>query len=171
MSTSSQRLSHPHTASVRAVRGPLDLEVVLRQEELGLSLWVLREGNGAPELAPFDHATLATTLTPDGAHILELDDTTGSELGHLHAFPIGGGPGRDLTPERDTYTIRGIDCALDSRSVLITGADESGFFALLASIDDSDAGRVIFHSPHEAWSGLLSADATLASTRVSADSL
>jgi len=163
MSTSNQRLSRAHTASVRAVRGPLDLEVVLRQEEEGLSLWVLRGGNGAPELAPFDHATLATTLTPDGAHILELDDTTGSELGHLHAFPIGGGPGRDLTPERDTYTIRGIDCALDSRSVLITGADESGFFALLTSIDESEAGRVIFHSPHEAWSGLLSADTSLAS--------
>lgn len=163
MSASRPRLTVPHTTSVRAVRGPLDLEVILRQEESGLSLWVLRGGNGAPELTPFDHATLATTLTPDGAYILELDDETGSELGHLHAFPIDGGAGRDLTPERDTYTIRGIDCALDSRSVLITGADESGFFAMLTSIDAPGAGRVIFQSPYEAWSGLLSADASLAS--------
>lgn len=162
-STAHQRLALPHNAVIRPAHGPVDVEVVLRQEESGLSLWVMRGGDTRPERVPFDHATFATTVTPDGAYVLELDDEEGSELGHLHAFPITGGPGRDLTPYRPAYTIRGIDCTPDGRRLLITGADESGFFSTLVDLEHTEPERVIFHSPQEAWSGILSADASLAS--------
>lgn len=156
------RLTLAHTVAIRAVRGPLDLEVVLRQAESGLTLGVLRRGDSAVQEIPFPHATLATTVTADGAFILELDDEHGSELGHLHAYPVAGGPGRDLTPHQSAYTIRGIDCSLDGRHVLVTAADETGFSVMLTSLERQVCERIIFHSPNEAWSGILSADSTLA---------
>ena len=161
-STSTLRLRSPYAIVIRAVRGPADLAVVIQQDIQGLSLSLWHGSTSELEQVPFDHVTYATVVTPDCRYILDLDDPLGSELGHLHAFPIDGGPSRDLTPGRGAYTIRGIDCAADGRTLLITAADESGFFAILSDVEDPELAKVIFHSPNEAWSGLLSADCTLA---------
>ncbi|MEI6372345.1 MAG: prolyl oligopeptidase family serine peptidase [Actinomycetes bacterium] len=165
-SRSALRLRTPYPILIRAVRGEADQAVVITQDinGLSLSLW-----NGfTRELRPVDFAqvTYASTTTTDGAYILDLHDPTGSEVGHLHAFPIAGGTStgaaRDLTPGRLPYSIRGLDCALNGRTILLTIGDDDGFSAVLTHIDTPESQRVIFHSPHEAWSGILSADAELA---------
>ena len=157
----SSRLRSPYQVVVRPVRGPADLAVVIEQGTEGLSLGIWHGGTRALEHVPFPGVSYATTLTPNGRYLLDLDDPTGSELGHLHAFPIEGGQARDLTPGRGAYTIRGIDCAIEGSQILVTGADESGFFALLTDVEDPASARVLFQSPNEAWSGLLSADTSL----------
>lgn len=160
-STSARRLRSPYPIVIRAVRGPADLAVVISQDTAGLTVALWHGQARTLQPLAFDHATYATTVTPDGRHVLDLDDPTGSEVGHLHAFPVDGGDAVDLTPHVGAYTIRGIDCATDGRTVLVTGADESGFFVLVTSIESPETSRVIFHSPNESWSGILSADAAM----------
>ena len=48
-------------------------------------------------------AVIEAAITPDGSSIVYLRDTTGSEFGHLHRVPFGGGASVDLTPELDEY--------------------------------------------------------------------
>ncbi|HSK92691.1 MAG TPA: prolyl oligopeptidase family serine peptidase [Candidatus Angelobacter sp.] len=48
-------------------------------------------------------AVLEAVIRPDGASIVYHRDTTGSEFGHLHEVPFGGGPAVDLTPAMDPY--------------------------------------------------------------------
>jgi hypothetical protein len=92
------RLDSPYAIVIRAVRGPADLAVVIDHDLEGLSLSIWNGKSGDVKRIPFDQVTYATTVTPDGKHILDLDDPTGSELGHMHATPVAGGIGRDLTP-------------------------------------------------------------------------
>lgn len=157
-----RRLRSGYPIVIRAVRGPGDIAVVITQDTDGLTAALWHGQTRTLQPLAFDHATYATTATPDGRHLLDLDDPTGSEVGHLHAFAIDGGEAVDLTPHLGPYTIRGVDCATDGRTVLVTGAGESGFFVLLTDIDHPEASRVIFHSPNESWSGILSADTTMA---------
>ena len=156
-----QRFHAPYPIVIRGIKGDLDLAVVIMQDHAGLSLSLWHGQN--QQLSPVDFANVsfATTITPDGQFILDLDDPTGSELGHLHAFPIAGGPAIDLTPHKGAYTIRGIDTSLDGKSILITGADDSGFFVIMTPIHNPHHACTLFASPNEAWSGILSADATL----------
>ncbi|MEY4898634.1 MAG: hypothetical protein RL294_445 [Actinomycetota bacterium] len=156
-----RRLDSPYAIVIRAVRGPADLAVVIDHDLEGLSLSVWNGKSRDVKRIPFGQVTYATTITPDGRFILDLDDPTGSELGHLHATPVEGGIGRDLTPGHGSYTVRGIDCAIDGHSVLITAGDQSGFYAVLSDVENSDAAKVIFRSENETWSGILSADSTL----------
>jgi acetyl esterase/lipase len=155
------RLDSPYAIVIRAVRGPADLAVVINHDLEGLSLSIWSGESREFRNLPFGQVTYATTITPDGRYILDLDDPTGSELGHLHATPVAGGVGRDLTPGHGSYTVRGLDCAIDGHSVLITAGDESGFYAVLSDVENTDAAKVIFRSENETWSGLLSADCTL----------
>ena len=48
-------------------------------------------------------AVLEAAISPDGASIVYLLDTTGSEFGHLHRAPFEGGASVDLTPDEDEY--------------------------------------------------------------------
>lgn len=171
-SRSTLRLRTPYPVLIRAVRGEGDRAVVITQDVDGLSmsLW-----NGSTqELMPVDfpQVTYASTVTTDGAYILDLHDPTGSEVGHLHAFPLVGGSvvgdAVDLTPGRAPYSVRGLDSSLDGQTNLVTVADDDGFAAILTSVDDPQSHRVIFHSPHEAWSGILSADAEFAAVETTA---
>ena len=103
------RLDSPYAIVIRAVRGPADLAVVINHDLEGLSLSIWNGKSREIRNIPFGQVTYATTITPDGRYILDLDDPTGSELGHLHATPVAGGVGRDLTPGHGSYTVRGID--------------------------------------------------------------
>ena len=161
-SRSALRLRSPYPVVIRPVRGKVDLAVVIGQ---GLEGWTLSLWHGASlELQPdaFPQTTWSTTITTDGRYVLALDDPDGSELGHLHAFPIARGRAIDLTPDRVPYTMRGLDCGLDGRTVLLTAADDHGFFALMTDVSAPSSARVVFESPNETWTGMLSADSRLA---------
>ena len=155
------RLGVPYPIVIRAVQGEADLAVVIEHAENGLRLALWDGDSRTLTRVPFDSVTYATTVSPDGRFILDLDDPSGSELGHLHAFPLEGGPSRDLTPLAGAYTVRGIDCGVSSTRVLVTCADESGFFAVVTDVESPDAARVVFRSSNEAWSAVLSADESL----------
>jgi len=155
------RLRVPHTTRIRAIRGPADLAVLIDNDVEGFSLSIWDGTTRLLQKIPFEQVTFATTITPDGSYILDLIDPTGSELGHLHATPISSGPSVDVTPGFGSYTVRGIDCSLDSQKILVTAGDDSGFFAVLTSVADPDKAQVIFRSKNEAWSGMLSADCTM----------
>lgn len=156
------RFESPHAIAIRPVRGPLDLAVVISEDGGGLNLQLWHGGSMELQSVAFDQVTHETSLTTDGRYVLAIDDRDGSEIGHLHAFPIGPGEPVDLTPGRAPYTIRGLDSGSDGRTVLLTGADDDGFFGLLTDVEDPDRCRTIFRSPNEAWSGSLSADLALA---------
>lgn len=155
------RLDTPYAIVIRAVRGPADLAVVIDHDLEGLSLSIWDGKSRDVKRIPFGQVTYATTVTPDGKYILDLDDPTGSELGHLHATPVAGGISRDLTPGHGSYTVRGIDCAIGGQTVLITAGDESGFYAVLSNVENSEGAKVIFRSDNETWSGILSADSRI----------
>jgi len=155
------RLESPYAIVIRAVRGPADLAVVIDHDLEGLSLSIWNGKTKELRKSSFDQVTYATTITPDGQYIIDLDDPTGSELGHLHATPMAGGASRDLTPGHGSYTVRGIDCAIDGQTVLVTAGDETGFYAVLSNVENPNDARVIFSSDNEAWSGMLSADCKL----------
>ena len=50
-------------------------------------------------------ATLVAGISPDGATLVHLRDTTGDEHGHLHAAPFEGGDPVDLTPGLPQYVM------------------------------------------------------------------
>jgi len=165
-SSSGLRLRSPYPVVVRPARGDADLAVVITQDLEGLSMSLWSGVTRVLTPVEFPQVTYASAVTADGAYIIDLYDPTGSEVGNLHAFPISAwasdGDPLDLTPGRLPYTVRGVDCALDGRTILVTLADEAGFSAVLTKVDDPESQRVIFHSEHEAWSGMLSADARFA---------
>lgn len=161
-STSSARLRSPYPVALRPVRGRLDLAVVIVQDLDGWSLAIWHGSTWELQAVAFDQVTWGTSITTDGRFVLAIDDRDGSELGHLHAFPIGRGAPIDLTPGRTAYTIRGLDCGLDGRTVLVTGVDDEGFFLLLTDSERPADHRELFRSENEAWSGSLSADGRLA---------
>lgn len=158
---SSVRLRSPYPVVIRPVRGALDIAVIVLQDLDGWSLAIWQAAAREVQRVDFDQTTWSTSLTTDGRYVLAIDDREGSELGHLHAFPIGRGRPIDLTPGRPEYTIRGLDCGLDGRTVLVTGVDADGFFLLRTDITDPSSGRELFRSANEAWSGSLSADGRL----------
>ncbi len=110
-------------------------------------------------------AVLEAAIRPDGESIVYHRDTTGSEFGHLHEVPFGGGSSRDLTPELPEYaafTVRvAADVAVaamasvDEQSLLRVGRDGSEVWpagsAILDLRLDVDGTRV---AVHEAMDGM-----------------
>ena len=66
-------------------------------------------------------------LTNDGRWVVQLADEGGSEVGHLCAFPVGGGEVVDLTPERDPYVLRGVGFSADGSVLAASVVDEAGY--------------------------------------------
>ncbi|MBU2668147.1 prolyl oligopeptidase family serine peptidase [Actinoplanes bogorensis] len=139
----------PRLRTVRPVRGRrTEAALLIEEGRAGTTGRIWPGGEG--ELLPFE-VPLDAELTPDLRHVLMLDDDGGSEVGHLVARPVDGGPAVDLTPDREPYVLRGLD--VGAESVLITAVDEAGFHAVLIP-----AARTVWSSPHEAWYARLSAD-------------
>lgn len=65
--------------------------------------WDRAAGSMTP-VTSSDAAVTTAAISADGQWIYAMvEEEPGTELGHLHAFPFGGGPSRDLTPSLDPY--------------------------------------------------------------------
>jgi dienelactone hydrolase len=157
-----RRLAIAHAVAMRPVRGPRDLLLVIEKRPTGIGAWI-RDGATAARIKLEGVAVeWGATLTPDGRWLIQLDDPDGTEIGHLHAIPVGGGASRDLTPGFGGYVVRGVDVAPDGRLAVATLVDGSGFTLWALPLDGSGEPRRLFTSPNEAWYGIVSADAALA---------
>ncbi len=155
------RFAVPYLLTVRPLRGGRDLALLVnneREQAMGRIL----DPSAEPVAVPFP-VGIGAALTEDARWVLELHDDNGSEVGHLVARPVDGGPAIDLTPDRPAYVLRGLSVSADGSAVLITAVDEDGFHAVLIPAAPWGEPRVIFSSRQEAWYGNLSADARYAS--------
>lgn len=156
-----RRFEVPYLLTARPARGS-DLALLVYDEATDARGVVadLVTGSRSDEL-PFP-VTVESTVTPDGEWVLRRVDESGSEIGHVWAYPVSGGSPLDLTPDRSPYVMRGLDVSADGRSVLLTIVDEQGFHALLVPVPWGSA-RCLYSSRHEAWWGCVAADGSLAS--------
>ena len=156
------RFEAPFPVAVRpGLGGGGDRSVMITQGVDGFSLQVWDGATCELNDVSFDGTSLATTVTADGRWILDLLDPTGSEVGHLHATSFDGAISRNLTPHFDSYVMRGLDVTADCRFVVLTAANEHGFAVWWLDIEQREEARRLFWSESEAWSGIVSADATL----------
>ncbi len=155
-----ERFAGSLPVAFRPVRGA-DRALVIERRVDGIGGFAWDARTGARTEVPVEVAWGAA-LTPDGGTIVQLHDPTGSEIGHLNAIPLDGGPARDLTPGFDWYVVRGLDVAADGRTAVATLVDGSGFTLWLLDLAGLAAPRRLFTSVNEAWYGILSADGTLA---------
>ena len=116
-----------HPVAFRPARGQHDLALVVEQRATGIGAFVWNGRTGERLDVPKSDVAWGATLTPDGSHLVQLDDPGGTEIGHLHAIPVDGGAARDLTPGFDRYVVRGLDIAPDGRTAIATLVDGSGF--------------------------------------------
>lgn len=174
--------------TARPARGPLDAVLLVEQTRDGFSGSVWTSSGGA-RIVPDLQVPLSAALTPDGRTILVMADDRGSEVGHVHAFPVDrSGPALDVTPTLGEYVLRGIDVAPDGRQLALTTVDADGFTLRVIALDRQSAAaaaqgvvaaaaaaqggtggqlradepRTLFRSSSEAWNGILSADGRLA---------
>jgi acetyl esterase/lipase len=174
-----RRFDGPLLVTMRPARGRLDAALLVEQTRDGSagSVWIPGTGTVAvPDL----QVPLNAALTPDATTLLIMADDHGSEVGHVHAFPVDrSGPAIDLTPSLADYVLRGVDIAPDGKLLALTTVDADGFAlrVIPLEIDGDGAGgetgdgtgrlrggepRTLFHSANEAWDGILSADGRLA---------
>ena len=151
-----------HPVAFRPARGQHDLALVVEQRATGIGAFVWNGRTGERLDVPKSDVAWGATLTPDGSHLVQLDDPGGTEIGHLHAIPMDGGAARDLTPGFDWYVVRGLDIAPDGRTAVATLVDGSGFALWLLDLAGAADPRRLFTSRNEAWYGILSADGALA---------
>jgi hypothetical protein len=157
-----RRLGIAHAVAMRPVHGPRDLLLVIEKRSTGIGAWI-RDGATSERIEIEGVAAeWGATLTPDGRWLIQLDDPDGTEIGHLHAIPVGGGASRDLTPGFGGYVVRGVDLAPDGSLAVATLVDGDGFALWALPLDGSGEPRPLFRSPNEAWYGIVSADGTLA---------
>ena len=156
------RFLAPHPVAYRPAAGRADLALVIEQRTTGIGGFVWSGATGERTDVAVPEVAWGATLTPDGRHIVQLDDPDGTEIGHLHAIPVDGGRPRDLTPGFDWYVVRGVDIAADGRSAVATLVDASGFTLWALDLDRTAEPRRLFTSRNEAWYGILSADGALA---------
>lgn len=154
----------PFLLTVRPVPGGEGLALVV---ENGLNSAVGRiwDGNSAAGLSePLPvPAGMGAALTPDGRWVVDLDDNGGSEVGHLWARSVDGREAIDLTPDRPSYVLRGLEPSADGSVLVATVVDDDGFHVLAIPMQPWGSARVVYSSPHEAWYGHVSADGTLVS--------
>ncbi len=170
-----RRFAAPLLVTVRPARGPLDAALLVEQTRDGSSGAVWIPGIGARGVAGLQ-VPLSAALTPDAATLLIMADDRGSEVGHVHAFPVDrSGPALDLTPSLPDHVLRGIDVQPDGAQLALTTVDADGFALRVIPLERSrdaalDSGgrlragepRTLFRSANEAWDGILSADGRLA---------
>lgn len=156
------RFEAPFPVAVRlALGGGGDRSAIITQGIDGFSLEVWDGATRQLHDVSFDNASPATAVTADGRWVLDILDPTGSEVGHLHAISFDGAISRDLTPHFDGYVVRGLDVTEDCRFVVLTVANEHGFAVWWLDIEQRKEPSRLFWSETEAWSAIVSADATL----------
>lgn len=166
MPTLAQRFEKPYLVTARATRGSAENALLVYQTEHAPRGYVanMKTGKRLVEL-PFPVSS-ESMLTADAKWLLQLDDENGSELGHVSAIPVAGGEPVDLTPDRPSYVVRGLDVSADGSTVLVTAVDDEGFHLIAIPVVSSSswgAAKCVYSSPHEAWWGRISADGSLAS--------
>lgn len=166
-------MSSEHTTGWRArFEVPIRVSSTRCPGTTGVEL-LLEVGKAGREVSFWDPATgvitpvgglppLVDCPTPDfdGRSVLMLSDDTGAEIGHLWSYPADGSPGRDLTPDLPSYTLRGIDVAQDGSAIVIAAATVEGFGLWLLSAGEP---RCLYQTAYEAWNSRVSADGTYAS--------
>ncbi len=56
------------------------------------------------QITDSESAVLTAAISPDGGWIYAMvEETPGTEIGHLHRFPFSGGPSEDMTPDLSPY--------------------------------------------------------------------
>lgn len=154
------RFATPIRVGTFRCAGHVDAELVLSVDETGHAVQVWDPGTGALVSVPnLPHSLEGPVLAADARSVLVLDDATGTEIGHLSAFPVDGSPVVDLTPDLPSYTMRGIDVARDGSAVVINPVNADGFALWIIA----EGVRCLYRSANEAWNSLVAADATLAS--------
>jgi dipeptidyl aminopeptidase/acylaminoacyl peptidase len=100
-------------------------------------------------------------LSPDGRWVYYLLDRQGNELGHYVRMPYEGGQPQDITPDLPPYASFTLCLSRDGRGLSFTAADRNGFHIYCMDVGEDGAlsrRREIYHSPHLAFGGFLSAD-------------
>ena len=116
----------------------------------------------AQEPLPFG-AGYDSFLTTDRAHVIQLADDGGTEVGHLLAHPVAGGEPVDLTPGRDPYVIRGLEQSADGSTLVASLVDEEGHHLVAIEAQPWGAARTLATTPNELWYPRASADGALVS--------
>ena len=103
-------------------------------------------------------------IAPDGRYVYYLQDTGGSELGHLMRVPFEGGAPEDVTPDMPPYTLRGVGFSGSGNLLVFNPINDDGFY--LCCIPVGPGGelgerRVIYRSAQEAWESVASYDGEL----------
>jgi dienelactone hydrolase len=165
------RFRSPHLLTVRPVVSDPDWALVVDNGISGAtgSIRYLGAGpaaDGARDVdVPFP-VGYESIVTADRRWVVQLEDDGGSEVGHLHAFPVAGGPSVDLTPGMDPYVVRGMELGVDGSTLLVTLVDEQGYHLVRIPANPWGTPEVIASTPNEAWYGQVSADGRLASLDV-----
>jgi dipeptidyl aminopeptidase/acylaminoacyl peptidase len=157
------RFEAPQLLTVRPAFGDPGTALVVVEESGGAYGVILDDARGqcSPRLpVPVGYDSL---LTNDGRWVVQLADEGGSEVGHLSAFPVGGGEIVDLTPERDPYVLRGVGLSADGSVLATSVVDEAGYHLLVIPALPWGVARVIATTPNESWWPRLSADGRLVS--------
>ncbi len=118
-------------------------------------------GEWSPKL-PFQ-VGYDSVLSNDRRWVVQLADTSGSEVGHLLAVPVDGGEGVDLTPEADAYVLRGLGFSADGSVLAASVVDERGYHLVVIPALPWGAPRVVTSTPNECWWPRVSADGRLIS--------
>lgn len=84
-----------------------------------------RAGGSLRQITDSETAVLAASISHDGDWIFtSVESEPGTEVGHIHRFPFGGGPSQDLTPGFDPYPI--FDLRSTEQGVIGLGATGEG---------------------------------------------
>lgn len=158
------RFRTPHLLTARPVAGDPDWALVVLNGPDGAFGHLLNTATGERgETLPFP-VGFESIVSPDRRWVVQLDDDGGSEVGHLHAHPVDGGPSVDLTPGRDPYVVRGMEFSTGGHALLLSVVDEAGYHLLDVPVGPWGPPTTIASTPHEAWYGRISADGALASS-------
>lgn len=160
----------PHLLTVRPVSGDPDTALLVENGLDGASatIWDARTGERSEPL-PFD-AGYEILLSRDRRWIVQLDDDGGSEVGHLVARPLDGGPAVDLAPGREPYVVRGMEFSVDGSAFTASIVDEEGYHLLVVALPDAATpgsswgpAHVVSSTRNEAWYGRISSDGAFVS--------
>ncbi|HKD98473.1 MAG TPA: prolyl oligopeptidase family serine peptidase [Micromonosporaceae bacterium] len=137
--------------------------VLASRDQGGMALytWDVDSGEQRP-LAAGGHAFGYQWIDPPGDHVYLLHDTDGSEHGHLVRLPFEGGPMRDLTPDLEPYTLRGVGFSADGGTLAFNPINSEGFAVYVQETGpEPGAPRLVFRDSFETKGSLVAADGSL----------